>query len=193
MDICSLNENKFAKVAKMRPKDLAMFHQQYFSRVYPSGKEYHAIRNTMRYGIPCYTKYYAIRNTIRMLYRGFVSLCSLIGTRVMSSNFNPMNCWLYGSQMAALNFQALGLATLVNLGRFMENGSVGYVLKPPILRNTTEPFEPNSPNIYALRAAQESPMEVTIQVSVNSLRVMQFICCITISAFITLNSVWVVF
>lgn len=82
----------------------------------------------------------------------------------MSSNFNPMICWMYGCQMAALNFQALGLATLLNLGRFLENGSVGYVLKPAILRNPSQPFDPNSFNVYSLRAAQETPVEVAIQV-----------------------------
>lgn len=38
MDVCSLNEKKFEKFAKARPRDLAAFHQQYLSRIYPSGK-----------------------------------------------------------------------------------------------------------------------------------------------------------
>lgn len=123
MDICSLNEKRFSKLARSHSKELAAFHKKYFSRVYPSG------------------------------------------TRIMSSNFNPMHCWLYGSQMAALNFQALGLATLLNLGRFLENGEVGYVLKPAILRQPNYQFDPSAPPEATLhRMVQEHPVRLTLQV-----------------------------
>lgn len=87
----------------------------------------------------------------------------------MSSNFNPMPFWLYGSQMVALNFQALGLATLLNLGRFLENGSVGYVLKPAILRQPNYPFDPSAPFDPVLhRMVQEHPMRIKLQVNLLS-------------------------
>lgn len=122
MDICSWNEKKFDKMCRTKPEDMAVFHQRYFSRLYPSG------------------------------------------TRLLSSNYNPMNAWMFGCQMAALNFQAPGLATLLNVGKFLENGNSGYVLKPEILRVPGRPFNPNNPDPSLLQAAQENPVELTVQV-----------------------------
>ncbi|XP_053993829.1 1-phosphatidylinositol 4,5-bisphosphate phosphodiesterase delta-4-like isoform X2 [Hylaeus volcanicus] len=86
-------------------------------------------------------------------------------TRMMSSNFNPMEYWLYGSQMVALNFQAVGLATLMNLGRFRENGGCGYILKPPLLRQPNHVFLPNAKlNPYLLNLVHEFPLRITIQI-----------------------------
>jgi hypothetical protein len=84
---------------------------------------------------------------------------------MMSSNFNPMEYWLYGSQMVALNFQAAGLATLMNLGRFRENGGCGYILKPPLLRQPNHVFLPNAKlDPYLLNLVHEFPLRITIQV-----------------------------
>eukprot|EP01066_Platyproteum_vivax_P021305 Platyproteum_vivax@DN9359_c0_g1_i1.p1 len=57
------------------------------------------------------------------------------GTRVTSSNFNPVSHWIAGSQVVALNDQALSLPMILNHGRFLENGGpeCGYVLKPQSL------------------------------------------------------------
>ncbi|PHJ24321.1 phosphoinositide phospholipase piplc [Cystoisospora suis] len=71
------------------------------------------------------------------------------GTRLASSNFSPVIPWLFGSQIVALNLQSLGNPTILNEGRFLENGgaSSGYVLKPSILRLPSKPFIPTSPHL----------------------------------------------
>ena len=53
------------------------------------------------------------------------------GTRVDSSNYNPMLAWSAGSQLVALNFQTADAPLLLNDGRFREAGGCGYLLKPP--------------------------------------------------------------
>jgi len=56
------------------------------------------------------------------------------GTRVDSSNYNPILAWSTGCQMVALNFQTSETPPLrINDGRFRENGGCGYVLKPSTL------------------------------------------------------------
>lgn len=53
------------------------------------------------------------------------------GSRVDSSNYNPVVAWHVGSQLVALNFQSDDSCMTVNDGRFRQNGGCGYVLKPP--------------------------------------------------------------
>jgi hypothetical protein len=53
------------------------------------------------------------------------------GTRVDSSNYNPILAWSLGCQMVALNFQTNDTPLLLNDGLFRQNGYCGYVLKPP--------------------------------------------------------------
>lgn len=55
------------------------------------------------------------------------------GSRVDSSNYNPLLAWSTGCQMAALNFQTEDAFLRLNDGRFRENGNCGYVLKPSSL------------------------------------------------------------
>jgi phosphatidylinositol phospholipase C delta len=52
------------------------------------------------------------------------------GTRVDSSNYNPILAWSMGCQIVALNFQAADSPLFLNDGRFRQNGQCGYVLKP---------------------------------------------------------------
>jgi hypothetical protein len=56
--------------------------------------------------------------------------------RVNSSNFDPIECFNFGVQMTALNFQTNDVSMLLYLGKFQENGGIncGYVLKPEFLR-----------------------------------------------------------
>ncbi|CRG99688.1 phosphoinositide-specific phospholipase C, putative [Plasmodium relictum] len=58
------------------------------------------------------------------------------GTRLASTNFNPLIFWNAGIQVVALNYQYNGLSMLLNKGRFLENGGKhsGYILKPKLLR-----------------------------------------------------------
>jgi phosphatidylinositol phospholipase C, delta len=51
------------------------------------------------------------------------------GTRVDSSNYNPMVAWASGCQITALNFQTADLGMWLNHGRFIVNGGSGYVRK----------------------------------------------------------------
>jgi len=54
-------------------------------------------------------------------------------TRVDSSNYDPMESWLYGNQIVAMNFQTSDMPMWLNSAHFMQNGGCGYVLKPPQL------------------------------------------------------------
>lgn len=55
------------------------------------------------------------------------------GSRVDSSNYNPLLAWSTGCQLVALNFQTPDPPLKLNDGRFRENGNCGYVLKPSTL------------------------------------------------------------
>ncbi|KAJ6810556.1 phosphoinositide phospholipase C 2-like [Iris pallida] len=55
------------------------------------------------------------------------------GTRVTSSNYNPLLGWMYGAQMVALNMQGKGRPLWLMQGMFRANGGCGYVKKPDIL------------------------------------------------------------
>ncbi|XP_074498385.1 1-phosphatidylinositol 4,5-bisphosphate phosphodiesterase eta-1 isoform X2 [Sebastes fasciatus] len=51
--------------------------------------------------------------------------------RIDSSNFNPQFYWNVGCQLVALNYQTEGRMMQLNRAKFMVNGGIGYVLKPP--------------------------------------------------------------
>lgn len=52
------------------------------------------------------------------------------GTRIDSSNLDPIPMWMAGAQMVALNTQTHDIPNLLNDGLFRQNGGSGYVLKP---------------------------------------------------------------
>ncbi|KAH3786899.1 hypothetical protein DPMN_165014, partial [Dreissena polymorpha] len=54
------------------------------------------------------------------------------GTRIDSSNFNPVLFWAFGIQMVALNYQTEDTAIAINTAMFEQNGQSGYVLKPAV-------------------------------------------------------------
>ncbi|KAJ8251039.1 hypothetical protein GJAV_G00216560, partial [Gymnothorax javanicus] len=66
------------------------------------------------------------------------------GQRLQSSNFNPQEMWNCGCQMVALNFQTPGEPMDLNQGRFLPNGSCGYILKPSFLREPDSCFNPEN-------------------------------------------------
>ncbi|XP_069503789.1 1-phosphatidylinositol 4,5-bisphosphate phosphodiesterase delta-1 isoform X2 [Ambystoma mexicanum] len=66
------------------------------------------------------------------------------GWRTDSSNYNPVPLWNVGCQIVALNFQTPGTEMDLYLGRFKDNGSSGYVLKPEFIRDSGTQFNPNS-------------------------------------------------
>ncbi|XP_039104932.1 1-phosphatidylinositol 4,5-bisphosphate phosphodiesterase zeta-1 isoform X2 [Hyaena hyaena] len=78
-------------------------------------------------------------------------------TRTDSSNFNPQEFWNIGCQMVALNFQTPGLPMDLQNGKFLDNGSSGYLLKPQFLRDNKTQFNPNKP------PKQSDPVTLTIR------------------------------
>jgi len=55
-------------------------------------------------------------------------------SRVDSSNLNPLDFWICGVQLVAMNYQTPGQMMDLYKGWYAQNGSCGYVLKPEILR-----------------------------------------------------------
>ncbi|CAH2054514.1 unnamed protein product [Thlaspi arvense] len=55
------------------------------------------------------------------------------GTRVTSSNYNPLVGWSHGAQMVAFNMQGYGRSLWLMQGMFRANGGCGYIKKPDIL------------------------------------------------------------
>uniref|UniRef100_A0A3Q4BGI6 Phosphoinositide phospholipase C n=1 Tax=Mola mola TaxID=94237 RepID=A0A3Q4BGI6_MOLML len=61
--------------------------------------------------------------------------------RIDSSNFNPQFYWNTGCQLVALNYQTEGRMMQLNRAKFMVNGGIGYVLKPPpMCKGSFNPF-----------------------------------------------------
>ncbi|XP_026193320.1 1-phosphatidylinositol 4,5-bisphosphate phosphodiesterase gamma-2 [Cyclospora cayetanensis] len=96
-----------------------------------------------------------------LFHQKYLSRIYPAGTRLSSSNFDPTISWNLGSQIVALNLQSMGLATMLNHGRFQENGGAhgGYVLKPPILRSSQQPFD-----AVAATPTEPQALHVTIRV-----------------------------
>ncbi|CAK9022411.1 1-phosphatidylinositol 4 [Durusdinium trenchii] len=57
------------------------------------------------------------------------------GSRISSSNYDPVPAWNAGCQIVALNYQSFGQEVWLNQGRFLDNGGCGYVLKPEAMLN----------------------------------------------------------
>jgi len=69
------------------------------------------------------------------------------GGRVDSSNYNPVPSWNTGCQMVALNYQTGDTEPLwLQRGKFLKNGSSGYVLKPNFLLDPDRDYDINTPN-----------------------------------------------
>lgn len=59
-----------------------------------------------------------------------------------SSNLDPLKYWIYGFQIAALNFQTDDSSMKINEALFNDNGNCGFILKPDILRDPSfDPFD----------------------------------------------------
>ncbi|ESW13760.1 hypothetical protein PHAVU_008G224000 [Phaseolus vulgaris] len=69
------------------------------------------------------------------------------GTRIDSSNYNPLIGWMHGAQMVAFNMQGHGRSLWLMQGMFRANGGCGYVKKPEFLLETgpdNEVFDPKA-------------------------------------------------
>ncbi|KAF7459293.1 1-phosphatidylinositol 4,5-bisphosphate phosphodiesterase delta-4 isoform X1 [Cryptosporidium felis] len=90
------------------------------------------------------------------------------GTRISSSNYNPLIPWSYGAQIVALNYQAVGTALLLNEGRFRQNGGPrsGYVLKPRMCLKKCKDgrvLDPMNP-LESLELFDIPPLRISIQI-----------------------------
>lgn len=61
------------------------------------------------------------------------------GSRVDSSNYNPILAWAMGCQLVALNFQTHDCNLTLNDGLFRQAGKCGYVPKPASLLGGSKP------------------------------------------------------
>eukprot|EP00731_Ephydatia_muelleri_P028757 Em0020g401a len=67
------------------------------------------------------------------------------GTRFDSSNYDPTLMWGCGMHMVALNFQTPDVWMHLNQGFFRQNGGCGYVLKPEVMRRSSQSSVEYSP------------------------------------------------
>ncbi|KAL5474054.1 hypothetical protein EMCRGX_G028627 [Ephydatia muelleri] len=69
------------------------------------------------------------------------------GTRFDSSNYDPTLMWGCGMHMVALNFQTPDVWMHLNQGFFRQNGGCGYVLKPEVMRGSSQSSVKYSPSM----------------------------------------------
>ncbi|KAL6597538.1 hypothetical protein ACP70R_046978 [Stipagrostis hirtigluma subsp. patula] len=81
------------------------------------------------------------------------------GTRVNSSNYDPMNAWTHGAQMVAFNTQVHDKELRIMQGFFRANGGCGYVKKPDFLLTT-------GPNGEIFNPKASLPVKKTLKVKV---------------------------
>ncbi|CAL1272763.1 unnamed protein product [Larinioides sclopetarius] len=80
------------------------------------------------------------------------------GSRIDSSNYDPVKMWNAGVQMVALNYQTADRAMQLNQARFLENGKCGYVLRPKCMFDDN--FDP-----YDRSTLQDvEPLTLTVQI-----------------------------
>lgn len=83
---------------------------------------------------------HALADEVAAHTRRFLAHISPTASRVDSSNYNPLELWACGFQMAAMNVQTSGVPMDLHRGWFLQNGGSGYVLKPPCLRQPWSVF-----------------------------------------------------
>ncbi|KAK7852455.1 phosphoinositide phospholipase C 2-like isoform X1 [Quercus suber] len=81
------------------------------------------------------------------------------GTRIDSSNYNPLIGWTHGAQMVAFNMQGHGRSLWLMQGMFRANGGCGYVKKPDFLLKTDPHNEVFDPKV-------KLPVKKTLKVTV---------------------------
>ncbi|KAL9231436.1 hypothetical protein vseg_006667 [Gypsophila vaccaria] len=81
------------------------------------------------------------------------------GTRINSSNYNPLIGWMHGAQMVAFNMQGYGRSLWLMQGMFRANGGCGYVKKPDILLKS-------GPNGEVFDPKAKLPTKTTLKVTV---------------------------
>ncbi|XBH69105.1 hypothetical protein VPH35_097091 [Triticum aestivum] len=81
------------------------------------------------------------------------------GTRINSSNYDPMKAWTHGAQMVAFNMQGHDKSLRLMQGFFRANGGCGYVKKPDFLLKT-------GPNGEVFDPKASLPVKKTLKVKV---------------------------
>lgn len=84
------------------------------------------------------------------------------GTRIYSSNYNPISMWNCGVQMVALNYQTKDKPMQLNHAKFMQNGGCGYVLMPKYMNS-----EQYNPFLKSTSFDEVSPIILTVRVCVS--------------------------
>lgn len=82
------------------------------------------------------------------------------GSRIDSSNYDPVTMWNHGVQLCALNYQTPDRAMQLNHGKFLDNGRCGYVLQPESIRHDS--FELHGRDAAA--AAGVEPLTLTLTI-----------------------------
>ena len=88
------------------------------------------------------------------------------GTRVSSSNLNPVPFWRYGVQMVALNWQNEDKSVMLNEGLF--TGTGGWVLKPPGYRAVKSHKTPEEDEAEPTSAANAAAASETVENDVKN-------------------------
>ncbi|XP_057523195.1 phosphoinositide phospholipase C 6 [Amaranthus tricolor] len=85
-------------------------------------------------------------DVVRFTQRNFLRIYPK-GTRIRSSNYEPLVGWMHGAQMVAFNMQGYGKSLWLMSGMFRLNGGCGYVKKPDFLMKqgpNGEVFDPKA-------------------------------------------------
>ncbi|RZB50359.1 Phosphoinositide phospholipase C 2 isoform C [Glycine soja] len=81
------------------------------------------------------------------------------GTRITSTNYNPLIGWMHGAQMVAFNMQGYGRSLWLMQGMFKANGGCGYVKKPDFLLKVGQNNEVFDPKAHL-------PVKTTLKVTI---------------------------
>ncbi|KAK7311239.1 hypothetical protein RJT34_09249 [Clitoria ternatea] len=81
------------------------------------------------------------------------------GSRITSTNYNPLIGWMHGAQMVAFNMQGYGRSLWLMHGMFKANGGCGYVKKPDFLLRT-------GPNNEVFDPKATLPVKTTLRVTI---------------------------
>lgn len=85
------------------------------------------------------------------------------GSRLDSSNYDPIRLWNSGVQMVALNYQTPDRAMQLNQAKFRANGGCGYVLRPDFMfKDSFDPY-------FRKEVEGIQPLTLSVRVSVCQL------------------------
>ncbi|XP_052828216.1 1-phosphatidylinositol 4,5-bisphosphate phosphodiesterase delta-4 [Octopus bimaculoides] len=73
------------------------------------------------------------------------------GLRTDSSNYTPVMMWNVGCQVVALNYQTEDMPMQLLLGKFLDNGGCGYLLKPDFLLLGKSEVEPSQAKLLSIK------------------------------------------